>query len=345
MSAPATSNPKNRFLSTEVEWADDAPPPPADLEFIEDHTRNILSTNDSPDIGFTWSVNPYRGCFHGCTYCYARPTHEYLGLGAGTDFERKIVVKPKAGELLREAFEKPSWKGELLVFSGVTDCYQPAEAQWKLTRACLSVCAEYRNPVGIITKGPLIERDLDLLLALHERASVQMSVSIPLWDREHSHAVEPYCATPQRRMETVRRLAAAGLRVGVNVAPLIPGLGDEDIVRVLEAAKDAGAESVGSIFLRLPGAVAQVFEQRLVQLLPLRAEGILHKIRDARGGKLNDPRFGNRQRGEGPHAQAAMMLFKQTAKRLGLRMHMFATDPVKQTFTRPERRGAQMKLF
>src|SRR5436305_13695633 len=185
------SNPPSPWRSTEVEYLEEIPE--AQPEVYEDHTREILAHNDSPDVGFDWSVNPYRGCFHACAYCYARPTHEYLGLGAGTDFERKITVKPEAPRLLREAFERPSWQGELVVFSGVTDCYQPLEASYRLTRGCLEVCGEYRNPVSVITKAPLIERDLDILVQAH----ATVTVSIPIWDRAHAHAVEPYVATPQ----------------------------------------------------------------------------------------------------------------------------------------------------
>src|SRR2546430_3451536 len=213
-----SSNPPNPWLSTEVEYPDESPP--AELEVYEDHTREILAHNDSPDVGFSWSVNPYRGCFHACAYCYARPSHEYLGLGAGTDFERKITVKPEAPRLLKEAFERKSWKGELVVFSGVTDCYQPLEASYRLTRGCLEVCADYRNPAGIITKWPLIERDIDVLLRLKERASVGVTVSIPIWDRAHARAIEPYVATPQRRMQTIKRLAQAG---GRGAGPNAPG--------------------------------------------------------------------------------------------------------------------------
>src|SRR6266511_4068278 len=208
------SNPPNPFESQYREFLE--PPPSVKVQIYEDDTRSILSHNDSPDVGFAWSVNPYRGCFHACAYCYARPSHEYLGFGAGTDFDRKITVKPEAPRLLRDAFERPSWKGELIVFSGVTDCYQPLEASYRLTRGCLEVCAEYRNPVGIITKSPLIERDLDVLQALAKVADVGVTVSIPLWDREHAHAVEPHVASPQRRMQIIERLAAAGLDVGVN---------------------------------------------------------------------------------------------------------------------------------
>src|SRR5947208_13641918 len=287
------SSPPNPWLSTEVEYLEEISP--AELEVYEDHTREILSHNASPDVGFSWSVNPYRGCFHACAYCYARPTHEYLGLGAGTDFERKITVKPQAPQLLREAFERPSWKGELVVFSGVTDCYQPLEASYRLTRGCLEVCADYRNPAGIITKSPLIEGDLDVRLRLKERASVGVTVSIPIWDREHARAIEPYVATPQRRMQTIERLAQAGIDVGVNIAPVIPGLSDADIPSILEAAHAAGARRAGFVFLRLPGSVKQVFEERLRAALPLRAERVLARVREARGGKMYDPRWRIRQ--------------------------------------------------
>ena len=336
------SNPPNPWLSTEVEYLEDEPPPGARLEVYEDHTREILSANDSPDVGFSWSVNPYRGCFHACAYCYARPTHEYLGLGAGTDFDRRITVKPDAPRLLREAFERKSWKGELIVFSGVTDCYQPLEASYRLTRACLEVCAEYRNPVGIITKAPLIERDLDVLEDLHRRGSVSVTVSIPIWDREHAHALEPFVATPQRRMKTIERLAAAGLDVGVNIAPVIPGLSDADIPQILEAAHQSGARRAGFVFLRLPGSVAQVFEERVRATLPLRADRILNRVRDARGGKLYDARFGIRGLGQGSYAEAAQALFESTARRL--QMNPSCLGPSSDTFHRPGR-GRQLPLL
>ncbi len=275
--------------------------------------------------------------------CYARPSHEYLGLGAGTDFERKITVKPEAPRLLREAFERPSWKGELVVFSGVTDCYQPLEASYRLTRGCLEVCAAYGNPAGIITKSPLIERDLDVLQELNRKASVSVSVSIPIWDRAHAHAMEPFVATPERRVRTIARLAAAGLNVGVNVAPVIPGLSDADIPRILEAAHAAGARRAGFVFLRLPGSVKQVFEQRLREMLPLRADRVLNRVREARGGKLYDPRFGVRGRGEGRYAEAARALFDATVKRLGMNQG-FQDEAEADTFRRPGR-GRQLPLL
>jgi len=343
------ANPPNPWRTSEVEYLPEeceGSAPGAKLEVYEDHTREILSTNDSPDIGFKWSVNPYRGCFHACAYCFARPTHEYLGLGAGTDFDRKITVKPQAAKLLCEAFERKGWLGELIVFSGVTDCYQPLEASYRLTRACLEVCAEYRNPVGIITKAPLIERDLELLLQLQREARLSVTISIPIWNRAHAHAIEPYVATPERRMRTIERLAAAGLQVGINVAPLIPGLGEEDLGELLTRARDAGATRAGFVFLRLPGSVAAVFEERLRVALPLRADRVLNRVREARGGKLYDSRFGVRGRGAGPVAEAAQALFKSTALRLGLALgHGDQAGEAATTFRRPARPGRQLELL
>lgn len=342
------SNPPNPFRSSEIEYLEEIPP--ARLELFEDHTREILSRNDSPDLGFRYSVNPYRGCIHGCAYCYARPTHEYLSFGAGTDFERKIVYKPEAPALLRAAFERPSWQGELVVMSGVTDCYQPIEASLRLTRGLLEVCAAYKNPVAIITKAPLIERDLDVLTALHAVTRLSITVSIPLWNAEHARAVEPYVASPERRIRTIEKLARAGLDVGVNVAPLIPGLGDEDVAKVLTAAAAAGARYAGSVFLRLPGSVRQVFAERLYETLPLRAERILARVREARGGTLYRAEFGARHRGEGPYADSMLALFRATCERLGLRVGMGAAvdheDPAPPTtFERPPRAGEQLRLL
>ena len=334
------SNPPNPWMSTEIDYLGE--PPPGKLEVFDDHSREIIAHNDSPDVGFTFSVNPYRGCMHACAYCYARPTHEYLSFGAGTDFETKITVKLRAAELLREAFERRSWKGDLVMFSGVTDCYQPLEASLRLTRQCLEVCAEYRNPVAIITKAPLIERDLDVLQSLARRSRVSVSVSIPFWNQEHARAIEPQVATPRRRIEVIRRLAEGGVPVGVSVAPIIPGLGDEDIGLILEAAKDAGASHAGYVLLRLPGSVKAVFSERLRLTLPERAERVLHRIRETRGGRLYDSRFGSRGRGEGLYADAIRGLFQTTARRLGL---LTSHEDQATTFQRPEKATAQLQLL
>jgi DNA repair photolyase len=313
------SNPPNPWLSSSVEWLEE--PPGVLPRLYADATREILSRNDSPDIPFTWSVNPYRGCAHACAYCYARPTHEYLGFGAGTDFDTRIVAKLRAPELLRRAFERRSWKGEVVAFSGATDPYQPLEASLRLTRGCLEACAEYRNPVAVVTKAPLVERDLDLLSALASAGAATVSVTLPFLDARRARALEPGAAAPERRLRTVERLARAGVPVGVNLAPVIPGLNDEEIPGVLEAARDAGATRAAWQLLRLPGSVKAVFEERLRATLPERAERVLHRIRETRGGALDDSRFGVRGRGEGAHAAAIADLFLAAARRLGLAGH------------------------
>jgi len=335
------TNPPNPWATTEVDYLE-GEAPLAELEVYEDHTKGILAHNNSPDVGFDWSVNPYRGCFHACAYCYARPSHEYLSFGAGTDFERKIVVKKRAPELLREAFDDPKWKGALVAFSGVTDCYQPLEASYRLTRGCLEVCTEYRNPVSIITKAPLIERDIDVLQELARVGRLHVMVSVPFWDEEKSRAIEPFVTTPTRRIRTVERLTRAGLNVGVMVAPIIPGLNDEDIGHILKAARDAGATRAGSVLLRLPGAVRDVFTERLRSALPLRAGRVLRRIRETRGGRLNDPRFDLRGTGEGVYAEAIGSLFHQTAERLGFQIVGAPAADAPTPFQRP--RG-QLALF
>jgi DNA repair photolyase len=337
----AVANPPNPWASAEVEYLE-GEAPSAPLEVYEDHTRAILAHNDSPDVGFSWSVNPYRGCFHACAYCYARPGHEYLSFGAGTDFDRKIVIKPRAPELLREAFDQPKWRGEVVVFSGVTDCYQPLEASYRLTRGCLKVCAEYRNPAGVISKSALVERDIDLMQELTRVARFSIHVSVPFWDEAKARAIEPFVTTPARRLRAIERLAKAGIGVGVMVAPIIPGLNDEDMVDVLRAARDAGATRAGMVLLRLPGPVKEVFEGRLRAALPLRADRVLHRIRETRGGKMYDARFGVRGRGEGPYAEAIQRLFEQTCTRLGLTRGMTGEGEGATTFRRP---NAQTELF
>ena len=336
------SNPPNPWLTTHVEWLEE--PPAAELEVFEEHAKSVLAENKSPDLGFRWSVNPYRGCYHACAYCYARPSHQYLGFGAGTDFDTQVVVKRRAPELLREAFWKPSWKGELVVFSGVTDCYQPLEASLRLTRGCLEVCAEFRNPVGIITKSPIIERDVDVLQQLAREASLSVAISLPFHDQDLARAIEPGVATPRRRLQVIERLAAAGLRVGVSIAPVIPGL-DEGVSRVLADAANAGAHFAGYVLLRLPGSVRSVFEQRLREALPLRAEKVLHRIQETRGGKMYDSTWGLRQRGEGQYADAIAALFAAQARKVGLEPRWPDDRRRPDTFRRPARPGDQLALL
>lgn len=280
--------------------------------------------------------------------CYARPTHEYLDMGAGTDFDTKIVAKREAPELLREAFEKPSWKGELVMFSGVTDCYQPTERTLELTKQCLQVCLDYRNPVSVISKHALVERDIDLFLALKEQARFHLSVSLAWTDHEMARAIEPWAPSPTRRLQIIETMAKAGVPVGIMIAPVIPGLNDSQLVGLLERAANAGATTAGWTLLRLPGAVAEVFPQRLQQVMPLTVDRVMHRIRETRGGeKLYDSAFGTRRRGTGVYAQTIGHVFDSTMRRLKLtgRYDDFDQDAEVTTFRRPEKPKAQLSLF
>ena len=334
-------NPPNPYLSEHRELLGE--PPAAELEVYEDQSRSILSHNDSPDIGFRWSVNPYRGCFHACSYCYARPTHEYLGFGAGTDFERKIVVKPDAPKLLEEAFWRRSWKGETVVFSGVTDCYQPLEAAWKLTRGCLEVCLNFRNPVAVITKSLLIRRDVDLLVALAKEADASVSISIPFLNEEIARIIEPGTPTIKRRFETMEILARAGVPVGIGVAPIIPGLNDHEVPGLLKEAKRCGAQFAFHTLLRLSGSVKDVFFHRLNTQLPGYAARIEHRIREVRSGKLSDSRFGHRHHGEGIYWDAIEQQWSVWTRRLGFDRED-RDSPRPPTFRRPTKPGAQLEF-
>jgi DNA repair photolyase len=329
------SNPPNPWDSVHAEWLGE--PPEARLEVYEEQARSIIASNDSPDVGFEHSVNPYRGCFHSCSYCYARPTHQYLGWGAGTDFERKIVVKVNAPERLRQELSRKSWKGDTLVFSGVTDCYQPLEAVYGLTRRCLEVCLEFRNPVGIVTKGVLIRRDASLLSALAREAGAVVYVSVPFADEEMARAMEPNVASPSQRFEALAALSAVGVRTGVSFSPVIPGLNDSQITQVLSRAREAGATSAFLTLLRLPAEVLPVFEGRLQEAFPDRAARIWSAIRQVRGGQLNDSRFGSRMEGSGPRWAAIEQLFEVECRRLGLHQDGEPKHPRTSTFRRPSR--------
>ena len=331
-------NPPNPWSSTHVEWLGEAPP--SELVIYEEAAGEIVAENQSPDVGFRFSVNPYRGCYHACAYCYARPSHQYLGFGAGTDFERRIVVKTNAAAALRKTFERRGWTGEVVVFSGNTDCYQPLEASYALTRACLEVCLDYRNPVGVITKGALIRRDVDVLAQLARETSVAVHVSIPFLDADVARAVEPFVGTPAQRLQTIRILADAGVPVGVSISPIIPGLNDAHVPLILEEARAAGATSAFMILLRLPAEVLPVFEARMRRAFPLRFAHIMSALKDLRGGRANEPRFGARMRGDGPRWDVLTQLFRAQCRRLGLSCGTRWTDDARpSTFRRPRAQG------
>jgi DNA repair photolyase len=332
-------NPPNPWLKHSVEWIGE--PPEARLEvFEETETRSIITHNDSPDVGFDYSVNCYRGCAHACTYCFSRPTHEYLGYGAGTDFERKIVVKVRAAELLRAELMRKSWRGQALTFSFTSDPYVPLEAHYGLTRKCLEVCLEFRNPVGIVTKSALIRRDVDLIAQLAREASASVFFTIPFGDRDTARALEPFAPTPGARFKAMELLAAAGIRVGIGLAPLIPGL-STDIPQLLKRAKEAGASKAFMTMLRLPGSVAEYFEQRLRERLPTKAERVLNHIREARDGKLNSSEFGERMRGKGEYWKALERLFDVHCARLGFNLAREGSyaQSVQSSFRRPSAQG------
>ena len=333
-------NPPNPWLTHSIEWLGE--PPETRLEvFEETNTKSIISHNDSPDVSFDYSLNCYRGCIHGCTYCFSRPTHEYLGYGAGTDFDRKIVVKVRAPELLRKELMKPSWKGDEIVFSFTSDPYIPLEAHYKLTRQCLEICAEFRNPVGIITKSALIRRDIDVLQELTRVATLGVFFTIPFTDRESARAVEPYAPLPDARFHAMAYLAEAGIKVGIGIAPVIPGL-TTDIPELLQRAKDAGASHAFINMLRLPGSVAPYFQERLHATLPTKAKRILNRIKDAREGKLNSSQFGERMRGKGQYWEAIERLFRIHCERLGFNKKSPRATVSQPTFRRP---SAQPNLF
>jgi DNA repair photolyase len=325
------SNPPNPFESGHRELLE--PAPAAKLMLYEDATREILSRNDSPDLPFRWSVNPYRGCFHACAYCYARPSHEYWGFGAGTDFDSKIIVKEDAPRLLRRAFEKRSWKGELIVFSGNTDCYQPIEASYGLTRACLEVCADYRNPAGVITKGALVMRDVDVFHRLKEQAWTRVYFSIAFASDEVARKVEPHAPSITKRFEAMRALSEAGVPTGLSIAPIIPGFNDSDIPELLLRARQAGASVVTSSLLRLSGNAEPVFLERMHAAFPDRLGKITSRIRDVRDGRLSNAEFFRRQEGRGTYWNMIQQLLRLSKRKAG-----FAEEDepvIPQTFRRP----------
>jgi DNA repair photolyase len=285
---------------------------------IPDPSRSAITFNKSPDIPFDASLNPYRGCEHGCAYCYARPTHEYLGYSAGLDFETKILVKENAPAILRRELSAPRWKPQVVAISGVTDAYQPLERRLQLTRRCLEVFVEFRNPVSIITKNALVARDIDLLRELAEHQAISVSVSVTTLNRELQRVLEPRASSPDERLRAIQKLAAAGIPTNAMIAPIIPGLTDVEIPALLEAVASAGASHAGHIILRLPHGLRDLFDDWLLIHRPLRRKKVLSRIEAMRGGKLNDPRFGSRMRGEGRFAEQIGSLFRLWARRNGL---------------------------
>ncbi|HEX4147793.1 MAG TPA: PA0069 family radical SAM protein, partial [Pirellulales bacterium] len=320
-------NPANRFLAVRVEddWeqvAEDAEflaaaNRPA-VEYLADASQTIVAENDSPDVPFRYSVNPYRGCAHGCAYCYARPGHEFLGLNAGLDFETKILVKHAAPALLRAFLARPSWRPEPITFSGVTDCYQPIERAYRLTRGCLEVAGEARQPIGIITKNALVVRDLDILQPMAAARLVHVNLSITTLDAALARTLEPRTSSPAARLRAIRALRDAGVPVRVMVAPVIPGLNDSEIPSILAAAAEAGAQGAGYVMLRLPLTVRPVFLEWLERQRPDSRERIENAIRSVRGGALNSPQFGQRMSGRGLLAEQIKQVFHTFAKKHGL---------------------------
>ena len=312
-------------------------------QYLDDLSQSIVSENDSPDIPFRWSVNPYRGCAHGCSYCYARPTHEYLGFSSGLDFETRVLVKRDAPRLLAERLAAPRWRPELIAFSGVTDCYQPIERALQLTRGCLEVLAECRNPTAIITKNALVLRDLDLLKVLAAHDAVRVGVSVTTLDQSLARELEPRTSSPAARLRAVAELSAAGIPTEVLVAPVIPGLNDSEIPAILRAAKDAGARRAGFILLRLPTTVQPIFLEWLARCRPHEAAKVEAFVRDARQGRLNTAQFGERMRGRGVRAEQIAQTFRVFAKKFGLDEPL--PPPSAAAFRPPRIAGKQQSLF
>ncbi len=339
----AGENPDQRFSELHVDYDEGEAPAKVATKFFRDHATTIISRNSSPDLPFEASLNPYRGCEHGCAYCYARPTHEYLGFSAGLDFESRIMVKEDAPRLLRETFSKPSYKPVTLSLSGVTDPYQPVEKRLRITRGCLEVLAECRHPVVLITKNHLITRDADLLEELARHQATAAYISITSLDAKLAHELEPRASAPRQRLEAIRELSARGIPVGVSAAPMIPGLNDSEMPKILEAAKEAGASFAGYTVVRLPHSVKAVFADWLEEHRPGSKDKILSRIAETQGGSLSHGEFGKRLRGVGVWSEQIGMLFKVARQRAGLGKRRAEVSAA--AFRRPREIGGQMDLF
>jgi DNA repair photolyase len=323
----AQYNPKNRFEIFYLEdfkedeldyFAEEAGEKKIPTQFFHDDSKTVIAKNDSYDVGFEYSFNPYRGCEHGCIYCYARPTHEFLGFSAGIDFESKIMIKEKAPQLLEAEFNRSNYKPDFIMFSGNTDCYQPVERKLKITREALKVCLKYRNPVSIISKNELIKRDIDILQDMAELNLVSVCISITSLDKQLAGKMEPRTSSPERRLQTIKKFAEKKIPVGVNIAPVIPGLNDEEIPSIIKEASARGAIFAGRIMLRLPYAVKELFLGWLKKEFPDRENKIVNKIKEMRNGRLNDYEFGTRFSGKGELAETIHSLFELSCKKYGL---------------------------
>src|SRR5437773_5045399 len=339
----AASNPANRFGTLSYhssDWDEPEDPAPQTL-FLKDDTRTIINYNDSPDVGFSASINPYRGCEHGCIYCFARPNHEYLGFSAGLDFESKILVKENAPDLLRRELLSPKWAPQVIAISGVTDAYQPIERRLQLTRRCLEVLVEFQNPVVIITKNELVTRDINLLGKLAGIDGALVFISVTSLDSELARELEPRASQPGRRLAAIEALSRAGIPTGALVAPVIPGLTDHEMPAIMSAVAAAGAVAAGYVPLQLPYGVASLFDEWLTLRRPLQKEKILNRIRDIRGGRLNDPNFTTRMQGSGPYAEHISELFEISCRKAGLNSSRPKLSA--RAFRRPA--PAQISLF
>jgi DNA repair photolyase len=316
-------NPRIRFetLSREPfddEWSGTEEEHSVPTQYFRDTSKSVLTKNESPDLGFTFGLNPYRGCEHGCIYCYARPTHEFLGFSSGLDFETKIMVKEDAAPLLEAEFRKKSWHPDVVMVSGNVDCYQPVERKLKITRQCLEVFLRYRNPVAMITKNALVLRDIDILSQLASLNLVSVCLSVTTLDRDLARRMEPRTSTPEQRLSAIEQLASAGVPVSVNAAPVIPGLNDEELHSILREASGRGATRAGYTLLRLPYSVKELFVEWLKREFPAKAERVLNRIMDVRDGKLNDSGFITRMKGQGEIAGSIEQLFRASCKKYGL---------------------------
>jgi DNA repair photolyase len=347
----ALSNEVGRFEARSYEAIDDGwdslevPPAPIETTLTQDFSRTIIARNKSPDVPFDRSINPYRGCEHGCVYCFARPSHAYLGLSAGLDFETRLFFKPRAAELLTEALAKPGYRCEPIAMGTNTDPYQPAERQLGITRQILEVLNEWNHPVTIVTKGALVARDIDILADMASRRLATVAISITTLDRSLARTLEPRAATPERRLATVRALADAGIPTAVMAAPMIPALNDSELEAILEAARDHGAQAAGYVLLRLPYEIKDLFADWLETHAPLKAQHVLSLVRETREGALNSSCWGERMRGNGVYADLLAQRYLLALKRLGLERGRDVWKLDTASFRAPPKRGDQLSLF